>query len=50
MKCFGKIGTNRPDFKKVLEGTFQLDQVEEIYVKKLLQQLRKLEQANQIKT
>jgi len=33
MKCFGEIGTNRPDFKKVLEGKFQLDQVKEIYVK-----------------
>jgi len=40
LKHFGEIGTNRPAFKKVLEGKYQPTPDENIYVRKLLQQLK----------
>jgi len=42
IKWFGEIGTNRPAFKQVLSGKFNLD-TDNIYVRKLLQQLKKPE-------
>jgi len=40
LQNFGEIGTNHPAFKKVLEGKYQPSPDKNIYVRKLLQQLK----------
>jgi len=48
LQCFGEIGTNCPDFKKVLAGKFPLKTVDNIYVQKLLRQLQNPETVREV--
>jgi len=41
LQRFGETGTNRPAFKKVLDGKYQSSPEENVYARKLLQQLKR---------
>jgi len=41
LQRFGETGTNHPAFKKVLDGTYQSSSDKNVYIQKLLQQLKR---------